>query len=164
LSNNKKNELTKQKRIVVSLEKKQLCLIDTDGTTLKKYPVIYGRNSGLGTKEAEGDQRTPRGSYYVCTINEESQFRLFFGLSYPSDIDAVKGYAKSMINIEELKEVFLAQRFKKRPPWNTKLGGEIGIHGGGIDRDGTRGCIAMKDEDIIELGKSVFLGMNIDII
>jgi hypothetical protein len=34
------------------------------------------------------------------------------------------------------------------PPWNTPLGGAIGLHGGGTWRDWTLGCIALNDADI----------------
>jgi L,D-peptidoglycan transpeptidase YkuD (ErfK/YbiS/YcfS/YnhG family) len=34
------------------------------------------------------------------------------------------------------------------PPQNTALGGEIYIHGGGIDGNWTRGCIALTNEEM----------------
>ncbi|MCE1247062.1 MAG: L,D-transpeptidase [Firmicutes bacterium] len=159
------NELisNNNKRIVVSMKRNRLTLLGADGKKIKEFPIIYGRNSAEGTKEIEGDQKTPRGKYYICYINEQSQFTLFFGLSYPGNIDGVKGYAKGLVNLDELTEIFLTNRLKQKPPWYTKLGGEIGIHGGGIDRDGTRGCIAMKDEDVIELGSHIFKGMEVEI-
>lgn len=130
---------------------------------LASYPVIIGRNSHQGPKEQEGDQRTPKGSYYICTINYESSFTLFFGISYPNRIDAEKARSKGLISIDQYNEIIKAQNNKIRPPWNTPLGGEVGIHGGGICRDGTRGCIGMKDEDVLSLEKFISLGMTIDI-
>ena len=57
-----------------------------------------------------------------------------------------------------MHDIIHANEKRIRPPWNTPLGGEIGIHGGGINRDGTRGCIGMRDEDVIELGEYVGIG------
>jgi len=117
----------------------------------------------MGTKEREGDQRTPSGKYYVCAINEESRFKLFFGISYPGNIDAENAFKKGIINKEHRVSIFKSISEKRRPPWDTPMGGEIGIHGGGIDRDGTRGCIGMKNGDILELGKYVEMGTVVEI-
>lgn len=130
----------------------------------KTYPVITGRNSHLGTKEREGDQRTPRGDYYICTINEQSQFTLFFGISYPDVKDALWGFENEIITQEQKEKILRASALKERPPWDTPLGGEVGIHGGGIDRDGTRGCIGMRDEDVLDLKQFIKTGMPVGII
>ncbi|MCX7778561.1 MAG: L,D-transpeptidase, partial [Armatimonadetes bacterium] len=55
------------------------------------------------------------------------------------------------INRRQYGEIVGAIRDKKRPPWNTPLGGEIGLHGGGTHSDWTIGCIALENSDIEEL-------------
>jgi len=126
-----------------------------DWAEAERFPIICGRNSFEGTKMREGDQRTPRGEYYICYINDKSKFTLFFGLSYPNKEDAQRGLEANLIDEKDFGRISSAIDKKERPPWNTPLGGEVGIHGGGIDRDGTRGCIALKDEDVLILGKYI---------
>ena len=156
-------------KLIIDIAKKELYVVsehseNPDGRRIvKSYPIIAGRNSHLGSKKREGDQRTPRGDYYICTINEQSQFTLFFGISYPGVRDALWGFEKGMLSQVQKDEIQSAVTRKGRPPWNTPLGGEVGIHGGGIDRDGTRGCIGMRDADVLDLKKYVQLGMEVHI-
>jgi len=51
-----------------------------------------------------------------------------------------------------------ALRAKKAPPQNTRLGGDIYIHGNGARSDWTWGCVALENEDIRELYDSVAIG------
>ena len=50
---------------------------------------------------------------------------------------------------------------KSIPPWNTPLGGEIFIHGGGETWDWTYGCVALRNKDIEELFKVVAVGTEV---
>jgi murein L,D-transpeptidase YafK len=137
--------------IYINIAEKELQVKNRNGEPIKRFPVISGLNSYLGKKTSEGDRKTPRGKYYVCTINEKSKFTLFFGLSYPNREDAQNALKEERISEKDYQEILKALADKKRPPWNTPLGGEIGIHGGGIAREGTRGCIGMRDEDVLTL-------------
>ncbi|MCD4784080.1 MAG: L,D-transpeptidase [Candidatus Eremiobacteraeota bacterium] len=148
----------KKHKIYIDLSNKKFYLLDNNDDVILSFPIIYGRNSHLGNKEKEGDQRTPRGEFYICSRNEKSKFKLFLGISYPTEEDAKRGYDNGLINKKQRDEIINAHKHRKRPPWNTSLGGEIGIHGGGIDRDGTRGCIAMRNEDVMKLGEYVDVG------
>ncbi len=110
----------------------------------------------LGHKTCEGDGKTPEGRYAVCTRNAESKFTLFLGLNYPSMNDAQAAYACGLITASHLQAVNAAHASGHRPPWNTPLGGQIGIHGGGIENggrlaDNTAGCIALSNADIHRL-------------
>jgi lipoprotein-anchoring transpeptidase ErfK/SrfK len=51
-----------------------------------------------------------------------------------------------------------AQRRGQRPPWDTPLGGTVGIHGNGAGSDWTWGCVALEDGDIEELWEVCPLG------
>lgn len=103
-----------------------------------------------GHKQIEGDGKTPEGSYYVCTRNDKSKFYLSLGLSYPSIQDAKRGLESNLITKDEHDKIESAIKSKRMPPWNTKLGGEIMIHGHGSKSDWTRGCIAV-DDDIMDI-------------
>jgi murein L,D-transpeptidase YafK len=145
----------------ISVQEKKLLLLDPAARVLRGYDIIAGRSSSEGHKCREGDQRTPRGLYYICTINDRSDFTIFYGISYPGPQDGLEGLHQGLITRDEFEEIQKAAEQEKRPPWNTALGGEVGIHGGGIDRDGTRGCIGMRDEDALALRDYVFNGMQV---
>ena len=111
-----------------------------------------------GPKNREGDGRTPEGEYYICTKNLKSKFTLFLGISYPNAEDALRGFERGIINKEELENIKLAIAERRRPDWDTQLGGQIGIHGKGNSFDWTAGCIALNDEDIMALWDNTALG------
>ncbi len=110
----------------------------------------------FGHKTCEGDGKTPEGRYTVCTRNAESKYTLFLGLNYPSINDAQTAYACGLITASHLQAIYAAHAKGLRPPWDTPLGGQIGIHGGGIEHggrlaDSTAGCIALCNADIRRL-------------
>jgi murein L,D-transpeptidase YafK len=111
----------------------------------------------------EGDHRTPEGRYYVCTRNDRSRFHLFLGVSYPSKQDAERGLTTGLIGKNVFAQIVAANSRGTRPPWNTPLGGEVGVHGGGTGSDWTWGCIALENADIEELWASCPLGTPITI-
>lgn len=118
-----------------------------DEKLIGRFKIALG-NKSIGDKEKEGDRKTPEGEYYVCTRNDKSKFTLSLGLSYPNTNDAKRGLDKGIIDDSTFNDISKAINNKKRPPWNTPLGGEIMIHGGGNVKDWTWGCIALSDEDI----------------
>ncbi|GAH31968.1 unnamed protein product [marine sediment metagenome] len=68
-----------------------------------------------------------------------------------------------LISEAEYRQITEAVENRRRPPWNTRLGGEIGIHGSGADTDWTRGCIALSNNDVEELYMLVDLGTPVKI-
>lgn len=135
-----------------------------DGEKLvKTYTVVLGF-APAGDKEIEGDGKTPEGEFYVFTKNPESRFHLSLGLSYPAKDDAKRGLEKKLITKEENDLIVKAIDEKQMPPQKTKLGGEIYIHGGGIERDWTDGCIALKDDEIEELFAAIPAGTRVSIL
>jgi murein L,D-transpeptidase YafK len=145
----------KDPRAVIRKRARELWLFD--GAALRKrYRVVLGR--GEGDKEREGDRRTPEGMFYVCTRNDQSRFHKFLGLSYPGPSDAARGLKAGMITRAEHEAILAAHRERRCPPWKTALGGEVGIHGGGVGRDWTLGCIALENRDVDELWQALPLG------
>ena len=133
-------------RIVISKTKRVLQLYNGP-KLLKKYQMGLGTNP-VDDKRKEGDGCTPEGDFYVCSRNDKSRYHLFIGISYPNAEDAERGKASKLITGIEHKNIVDDIQNKRRPPWDTKLGGEIGIHGGGADSDWTQGCVALSNEDI----------------
>lgn len=132
-----------------------------DGVVVATHPVALG--DGVGDKVQEGDHRTPRGTFRVVTRNDRSQFHRFLGLSYPTAEDADRGLTAGLITPAQAQAIRAAEEAGRQPPWNTPLGGAVGIHGGGIGSDWTYGCIALTNEDIDALWEVVRIGTPVTI-
>lgn len=149
-------------RILVSKSKRELWLY-SNGKIVRTYHVGLGP-APIGTKLEQGDGRTPEGDYYVCSKNPKSQYYLSLGLSYPNKSDADRGLKSGLINKAQYHEIVSAIDSRSRPPWNTRLGGEIFIHGGGSGRDWTIGCIAIDNENMKELFDAIPRGTPVTIV
>ena len=131
--------------------------------------LIHSYKTGLGftpigDKEIEGDGKTPEGEFYVFVKNPQSKFYLSLGLSYPNTEDAKRGLAKKLISRAQYDQIINAIDRKQIPPQNTKLGGDIYIHGGGSGQDWTWGCIALENPDIKALFDAAAVGMRVNIL
>ncbi len=121
----------------------------------------------IGHKLAEGDGKTPEGRYYVCTKNAASKFHLALGVSYPNEADAETALSENRISREQFSAIRSAQQNRRRPPWDTPLGGFIMIHGehpDGKQGDWTAGCIALTNADIETLFSMAQIGDEIEIL
>jgi hypothetical protein len=143
-------------RIVVEKRARRLTLY-SGGERVRVFPVVLGF-APEGDKERQGDGRTPEGEFRVCTKNERSKFYLSLGLNYPRAEDAERALSAGLITRREAARVRRAARLKSCPPWDTALGGEIFVHGGGVASDWTAGCVALENEHIKELFDAVPLG------
>jgi hypothetical protein len=148
-------------RLLAEKSRRTLTVFST-GRPVKTYRIALGTDP-VGPKQREGDGRTPEGAYYVCVKNAESRYRLSLGLSYPAEVDAERGLADKLISKREQRAIVDAVRRFRKPPWNTKLGGEIMIHGGGTESDWTEGCLALTDADVDELYPLIPLGTEVEI-
>ncbi|MCB0495207.1 MAG: L,D-transpeptidase family protein [Cyclobacteriaceae bacterium] len=116
-----------------------------NGKRVKVYKVSLG-SSPVGSKQYQGDGKTPEGLYFINDKNPQSKFHLNLGISYPDKKDLIKS---------------------KNP------GGDIKIHGlqnglgfiGKLQRffDWTDGCIAVTNKEIEELYRAVPIGTPIQI-
>lgn len=117
-----------------------------------------------GDKVKQGDGRTPEGEFQVCMKNERSNFYLSLGLTYPNAEDAERGVRDGLITRAQHKGITQALAAGRCPPWNTALGGEIFIHGGGTGRDWTFGCVALENPEIKELFDTLPKGTPVSIV
>ncbi len=133
-----------------------------EGERLSRHFTIALGKQPSGGKLYRGDGRTPEGRYYVCEKKTNSRFRKFLGLSYPNVDDAERGLNNKLITPDEWADIFFANMRLNRPPWDTLLGGQVGIHGYGardeVPVDWTEGCIAVSNADIDYLYDNVPLG------
>lgn len=138
-------------------------------TTLKKYRISYGSRTDEGNKEKEGDFKTPRGTFYVCTKDVYSPPKGYLGsrwmlLSYPDPGAAKRGLQSGLIEQWIYNEIDQAYSNKSIPPQNTILGSAIGIHGGAkpnLQKDWTAGCVGMYDQDVEEIFEVVKVGTQV---
>ncbi len=148
-------------RIVVTKSKRQLQLYSAE-RVIKTYRVGLGL-SPVEDKVRAGDRRTPEGEFYICMKNPHSQFYLSLELSYPNQKHAERGHRDGLITRGQYNQIVSALNRKRVPPQNTRLGGELFIHGNGSQRDWTWGCVALDDKDIRELFAAVPVGAPVTI-
>jgi len=137
-------------------------MVVQDGVLVRDFQVGLGPRV-TGDKAFRGDGRTPEGDYYVCVRNPNSRFYKSLGLNYPLPKHAEKGLATGNIGLDEFRQIVEAYDSKTKPPWNTALGGEIFIHGGGASEDWTLGCVAVYNRAMDELFEVVPVGTPVHI-
>jgi murein L,D-transpeptidase YafK len=142
---------------IVIRKSARVLLLYAGGTVVRTYRVGLGRDP-VGDKEVEGDGRTPEGEFTITHRNPESRYTLSLELSYPSREDAERGLRAGLITPAQHDAIASAMDAGERPPWDTPLGGEIFIHGGGSTGDWTVGCIALDDDDMRQLYDLVPVG------
>jgi murein L,D-transpeptidase YafK len=143
-------------------------------TPVKTYRAVFGQGYGDGDKRMQGDKRTPEGEFYICTMNNSKRFYKFMGLSYPDLRHAEHGLQEKIISPGEYIMIKKAQDERQPPPWETRLGGAVGIHGrthGGaiapkhvLRVNWTDGCIALDNTDVDEIYSVVSLGTPVTIL
>jgi lipoprotein-anchoring transpeptidase ErfK/SrfK len=142
----------------VKLDTRTLYFKDGD-EILKQYRISAGKQTNQGDKEKEGDYRTPKGKFYICSKDAFLKSQGYLGtrwmlLSYPGLEAAERGLKHKIITQKVYDAIVLSISHKNVPPQDTPLGSAVGIHGGGnpaLPKDWTAGCIGMYDQDIEEI-------------
>jgi murein L,D-transpeptidase YafK len=137
-------------QLVVKKSERKLYLYNNQQKLLKTYKIALGFHP-IGTKTKQGDGATPEGEYYLTHKNPKSNYYLSLGMSYPNIKDAQSGLQRKLISQVQHDAIVAAIQTQAKPPQNTKLGGDIFIHGGGNSSDWTLGCVALENKDIKEL-------------
>ncbi len=123
-------------KVLVQKSERRLYLL-RHGQVLRSYRVALGLRP-QGTKQEEGDYRTPEGDYKLIRRNSHSDYFLSMEISYPAPADLAR-----------------AQRQRVKP------GGAIMLHGWPnnprktqdyySNADWTDGCIAVSNADMVEI-------------
>lgn len=155
--------------LVINKSSQELAVKQGD-KIIKRYRVATGKG-GEGAKRLIGDKKTPVGVYRIVDFKENSKFYFFMQLDYPNLLDAWNGYKNNIISAGEFKEITYAYKNDSKPPQDTRLGGYIGIHGIGQESEEkvhihngynwTDGCIALTNDQIIDLKKYVSIGTKV---
>lgn len=141
-------------------------VISPAGEILLSAKVSLGK-CPVGAKTQEGDMKTPEGTYRITHKNMGSKYHIALGISYPARKDAYFGQREKRISKMTAMRILLCDLFCIRPPWKTKLGGFVMIHGehpDGLSGDWTAGCIAVSNSAIEEISKIVKRGETVEIL
>jgi len=133
------------------------------GRLVKIYPVALGLDP-VRDKEKRDDYRTPEGDFYTCGKNPRSSFHKSLRLSYPNAEDAARGLKAKLIDEAIYRAITKAIRERRAPPRDTRLGGDIMLHGGGAQGAWTWGCAALNNEDMDELFDFVPNGIPVKVL
>ncbi len=119
--------------IAVDKSNKLLLVLKDDGdyyTVIKQFDISLGRI--VGTKEREGDMRTPVGFYRITEVKDGKLLPKIYGplvfvTNYPNSFDVAQG----------------------------RTGGGIWLHGSGQGRrtPDTHGCVVLDDDNVKTLEK-----------
>jgi murein L,D-transpeptidase YafK len=168
------SSLDGQIKVVISKSRYSLVLYKGD-VPVKTYQAVFGIGYQDGDKRIMGDKRTPEGDFYICTMNHSKRFYKFMGLSYPGVKHADYGLQANIISPEEHSQIKKANLERQPPPWETRLGGAVGIHGRTLNSNSdpsqqyrstnwTDGCIALDNADVDEIYSVVALGTPVTIL
>jgi murein L,D-transpeptidase YafK len=147
---------------IVVTKSKRILRLYSAGKVVKEYRVALGL-SPVEDKIKAGDRRTPEGEFYICRKNPQSKFYVSLELSYPNKRHADRGLRDGLITRAQHNQIVSALGRKRVPPQNTRLGGELFIHGNGSHSDWTWGCVALDDKDVRELFEAVPVGTPVTI-
>jgi len=137
---------------------------------LQHYRHISIGSGGVSNVHYQGDESTPVGEYTVLWINRDSPFDTFIALNYPTRQHADIALQAGKLSLYEYQSIAQASRLQQRPPFNTPLGGRIGIHGIGLGdprvhevANWTNGCVALTNAEVRELSQWVHIGTHVSI-
>ncbi len=160
---------TSAKWILVEKKRRLLTFYDMK-TEIGRWRIDLGVDP-VGDKVMRGDlapghYRTPEGEFYVARKVPNSNFYRAFLISYPDIEVAEKGLKSGLINRAQYNAIVNAQRARRVPPQNTKLGSYLEIHGDGSGglQDWTLGCIAVKNAAMDAMWDKIKVGAPIVIV
>lgn len=134
-------------RIVVQKAARRMMLFQ-DGEMVRAYQIALGF-APLGTKERQGDGRTPEGVFKIDRRNAGSAYHLSLGINYPRAEDVARaargGYSPG-------GDIF----FHGQP--NALADGAI------LPGDWTAGCMALTDAEMREIWDVVPMGTPVEIL
>ena len=140
------------------------------GERIAEVEIALGQ--GAGAKHIRGDNRTPKGMYFVISKYRgafDGPYGAYYGghwikIGYPNAFDARRGERARLIDSKTRRRIERRWRDRKSPPQSTPLGGGIGFHGWAGPwslADSGRlswGCIVLHNDDIERLYDRIPIG------
>lgn len=125
-------------RIVIRKSRFELELVTDEGT--ERFAVGIGSNPDGGDKLEVGDCRTPEGEFEIQSIEDSTEW----------EHEGERVYGPLFLRLS-------------CPPWQG-----IGIHGtndaGLVGRRSTRGCIRLRNDELLRLARRVTIGTRVSIL
>lgn len=157
------------RKLFVPREESSLVIVDQsrykmrlyeDGRVISDYDISLGQ--GEGDKQTQGDNRTPRGMYFVVQKKRgdfPGPYGAYFGghwirINYPNRFDAARGRAAKLITPSQETTITSAWERRAQTIETTRLGGGIGFHGWAREWEDTGprrlswGCVVLHLKDI----------------
>jgi murein L,D-transpeptidase YafK len=137
-------------------------------TVVKRYRNIAIGRRGAKALHYQGDDSTPLGDYRIDGINRESRYGIFLSLNYPLPVHARLAAEAGTITAPDRERIEHAYNTGRPPPYDTALGGMIGIHGVGKgslkthhEFNWTHGCVALDNAQMQDLAARVRIGTRV---
>ena len=134
--------------LIVKHERKLYLL--RDNSQLRSYRIALGLTP-TGAKEREWDFRTPEGSYFIDFRQEHSHYFKALHISYPSAADLKRSAAR---HLSPGRDIFI----HGEPNQPTKPDSYYKT------RDWTNGCIALSNEDLLDLWNHTAVQARVEIV
>ncbi|MGE0493438.1 MAG: L,D-transpeptidase family protein [Vulcanimicrobiota bacterium] len=101
---------------------------------VKRYPFVMG-GKPRQRKLCRDNASTPEGIYTIYNLQPQATFYRAYDIDYPNRIDHFRyGFARRHLGLDD-----------------PGIGGEIQIHGCGLNGNWTAGCMALRNADMDEL-------------
>jgi murein L,D-transpeptidase YafK len=137
-------------------------------TLITRYRNIAIGRRGAKPVHYQGDDSTPLGEYRIDAINHESRYGIFLSLNYPLPVHARLAEGSGTLSARDRQRIEDAHRSGMPPPYDTALGGMIGIHGIGKgslkthrEFNWTQGCVALDNTQMQDLVTRVRIGTRV---
>ena len=155
----------------LSVDTDQLSLTVMRGDTeLQLFENIAIGSGGSTLTRQMGDQTTPLGDFTITGIRHSERFELFMAFDYPNLDHTERAFQDKRIDAQEYRALRYDLDRGNPPPQGTSLGGHLGIHGiGDGDKEihesinWTDGCIAINNEQLMELADWVKIGTRVNV-
>lgn len=120
-----------------------------DGEVVRRFPIALGQNP-TNRKLHQDRASTPEGLYRITNLQPRATYYRAYDLNYPNRADQAR-YS-------------LYARLGLLPRPQPGIGGEIQIHGDGIEENWTWGCIALRNSDMDWLFKRSELRTGVEVL
>lgn len=155
--------------IWLSVDTQQLNLAVMQGETeLQVFENIAIGSNGPTLSKRRGDETTPLGDFTITEIRRRKRFELFMAINYPNLDHTERAFQDHRIDVEEYRTLRYNLDRGEPPSQGTSLGGQLGIHGLGQGDpevhksvNWTDGCIALTNEQLVELADWVDVGTRV---
>ena len=157
--------------IWLQIDTRDLTLTVMQGDSiLRTYDNIAIGSNGPTWNKQVNDEKTPLGNFTINGIRPSERFALFLAIDYPTMEHAQRALEDGRLNQAEFQAIRDAWNNKLPPPQDTRLGGQLGIHGLGLGSvdihnsfNWTDGCIALTNAQVEELAGLVRIGTRVSV-